>query len=713
MCKQIRIQRNHNWLRYTGLLFAIFCHEGLAQRAALPHSGDSSRVLSGSIPEVAIEAYQPENAQMSLSTISLSDVRTVPALFGETDILRMLQFKPGFSVGQEGTTELHVRGGSLGQNQVLFDGFTVYNPSHLFGFISVFNPDAVDGVNVFKGAFPSRYGGRLSSVIDVDGAKGNPDNFSASGGLGILTSRLTVSGPIARKRSSFLIGVRRTYVDLITRAINRANASDLSYSPIPDYNFFDLNGSFRIQAGENDQISFSGYYGHDDFRYLNREYGFLVKFDWGNTGFSGRWMHVFHPKLYGTVMGAYSDYQYRITNSLEGFGFQLGSRVRDLAGHLEFVWTPSSRHTVQFGGMLTYHRFTIARLQAKSEDQTVDFQAGKQFFGYEGAVYISDVWRLTDRLSIQSGLRLSGWYNRPAFFVGPEPRIAAHYRLRKGIKLNFSYSHMRQYMHLVSSTALSLPTDLWYPSTNLVRPQAADQLATGIEVKLTKEYTLTWEAWYKWMRRQLEFKDGAEIFGTKALDGEMVFGRGYAFSPIEFELNKKQGNLTGWIGYTLAWVRRGRFSGINNGGFFPPRFDTRHQISAVIKYHFNRRWEVSASAIYTSGNRAWLPSGRFTFQDVDGANPDPVVPVYGARNTFQAPAYTRCDIGVTYSWKTRRFKNDLVFSVYNVTNRRNLFFIYLDAQTEQKAGVTIPLSVKARQVSLFPILPSLTWNFNL
>lgn len=665
------------------------------------------------IQEVVIKANALEekirSTEMSVATISTREVKAVPALFGETDIIKILQLKPGFTPGSEGTTGLFVRGGNSDQNLIVLDEAVVYNPNHLFGFFSTFNSDAVKDLKVYKGGFPSQYGGRLSSVIDVRMKEGNNKKYTGSGGIGLISSRLTLEGPIQKDKSSFIVSGRRTYVDIFTRQVNKANADDPEYNKIPDYYFYDLNTKVNFKLSEKDRLFLSGYFGRDVFNFRDPTFNF--RFDWGNATGTARWNHVFGPKLFANTTFTFSDYRYQIQNILQGFSFSLSSNVKDANTKVDFYYQPNNKHTIRFGANATYHDFITARLKAGSDDGQVSFEAGREYDGMEYGAYVSDEWAATPKLKVNYGLRFSAWQNDPAFYANIEPRIAANYSVTDRLSFKGSYARMNQYVHLLASSGLSLPTDIWYPSTEGVKPEISDQVAIGTSFLVGKQVLITWEAWYKWLQNQVDFIDGAELFGNDELEGELAIGRGFAYSPLELEIEKKEGKLTGWIGYTLAWVKRGDFQSINNGNYFPPRFDTRHNFSVVATYELTKKWQFTATWVYSSGYVSWLPLGRYSVQDVPGAPFQTVVPVYGERNTYRYPAYIRGDLGIIYKWKKKRSEHDLTLSVYNVTDRRNPYFIYLDAEFDQTPLGDVPVGIQAKQVSLFPILPSLTWNF--
>ncbi len=667
--------------------------------------------------EITIVANQladkVKTTEMSVATISAKEAKALPALFGETDLLKIIQLKPGVASGSEGTTGIFVRGGANDQNLIVLDEAVVYNPNHLFGFFSTFNPDAVKDLKLWKGGFPAQYGGRLSSVIDVRMKEGNNKEYDVAGGIGLISSRLTVEGPIQKEKSSFIISGRRTYADIITRQINKANEGQAEYNPIPDYYFYDLNTKVNFQLTQKDRLFLSGYFGRDVFTFKNEDFNFL--FDWGNATGTARWNHVFGPKLFSNTTFTYSDYRYRLRNKIQGFSFSLGSNIVDANIKQDFYYQPNNRHTIRFGGNATLHDFRVARLKAGSDDGSVNFESGEDFKGTEFGAFVSDDWAVTDQLKFNLGARLSGWNNSTSNYARFEPRLAANYAFSDNFAVKASYARMNQYVHLLASSGLSLPTDIWYPSTDKVLPEQSDQVAVGATLLIKNKVLVTWEAWYKKLYNQIDFIDGAELFGQKNIETQLTTGDGYAYSPLELEIEKKDGKFTGWIGYTLAWVKRGRFPVINQGEYFSPRYDTRHNLTVVGLYSLNRHWQITSTFVYTSGINSWLPSGRFTFQDVAGANFQSVVPVYGNRNTFRYPAYMRADLGIVYKFKTRRSEQDLTLSVYNATDRRNPYFLYVDIQTTPAqvgtGTIDVPTAFQAKQVSLFPILPTLTWNF--
>lgn len=675
------------------------------------------------LEEVVVKANsfqeQLQSTEMSVEAISTKQVKNIPVLLGESDVIKVIQLKPGIPSGSEGTTGLFVRGGGGDQNLIILDEAVVYNANHLFGFFSTFNTDAVKDLKIYKGGFPAQYGGRLSSVLDVKLKEGNNKEFSGSGGIGLIASRLTLEGPIQKNKSSFIVSGRRTYVDLFTRAVNRANADKEDFSPIPDYFFYDLNTKINFELGEKDRLFLSGYFGRDVFGFEGDFFDF--SFDWGNATGTARWNHVFNPKLFANTTFTFSDYQYNIKNEVTGFSFDLGSNIRDANLKTDFYYVANPRNTLRFGANVTHHNFTVGRLKAGSTDGVVNFSAGEEYNGLEMGAYISDDFDVSDQLKLSTGLRLSGFYNDGTTYVNLEPRFASRYTLTEQWVLKASYARMFQYLHLVANSGVTLPTDIWYPSTERVRPQRSDQVALGVSYLLKRNYLINFETYYKNLDNQLEFVDGAQIFANDDLEEEFAIGRGEAYG-MEISIEKDEGKLTGWIGYTLAFVQRGDFETIDPAGnfaqqgYFSPIYDRRHDLSVVAVYELSPRLTATATFVYGSGDRRWLPGGRFTFQDIYGGNFEAVIPIYGDRNQFRLPDYHRLDLGLVWRFFPRWGESDLTFNIINAYDRRNTFFLFLEPQfeSEQDASgnaIEIPTRIAAKQVSLFPILPSVTWNF--
>ncbi len=648
----------------------------------------------------------------SVETIEARQAEVLPALFGEVDIIKTLQLKPGISSGSEGSSSLFVRGGSGDQNLVLFDRVNIYNPSHLFGFFSTFNNDALSSVDVFKGGFPAEYGGRLSSVLDITTRQPGNDKLSGSGGIGIISSRLTLDGPIVKDKINFLISGRRTYIDIFTELFNKTQADNEEFTPIPRYRFYDLNGKLTANLSDRDKLTFNGYLGADVFGF-NADF-ISADFDWGNRAGSLNWNHAFNDRLYFNTTAFFSRYKYHIANESGEFGFRLGSEIEDLGARWDLTFNHPQGQFIKAGIQWIQHKFTIGSFKIASEADDVEFSAGSSPEGQEFAAYLRDEFSPWKPIKLNIGVRYSGFLTRGHWYHNVEPRVSFAATINDRWNLKSSYARMNQYIHLVTSSGVSLPTDIWFPTTERVKPQVSDQYVIGFNYLISPSILLTNEYYYKNFQNQIELKDHSQIFVNDDFENEFTFGDGEAWGT-EIGLEKQMGKWTGWIGYTLAWVQRGNFKDIDGGAWFPPQFDRRHDLSVVSSYRFNDKWTISTTFVYGSGDKAWLPAGRFYLQDIDAYNNFPVVPIYQERNTITMPPYHRMDLSVVRSWKTNWGEHNLSLSIYNLYDRRNPYFIYLDTELEDvidgPQNLDIPIRVSARQVSLFPVLPSISWNF--
>lgn len=649
----------------------------------------------------------------SVENIDARVAEVLPALFGEVDILKTLQLKPGITSGSEGSSSLFVRGGSGDQNLVLFDGVTIYNPSHLFGFFSTFNNDALSSVEVYKGGFPAEYGGRLSSVIDVSSKNPGKDKISGSGGVGLISSRLTLEGPIVEDKVHFLISGRRTYIDLFTEMVNRSKKDDPDFTRIPQYRFYDLNSKVSARLSNRDVLTVSGYLGADVFSFKSDL--IAADFDWGNRAGSLNWNRSITERLFFNTSIFTANYRYNIINETGEFNFNLGSHIRDIGARWDMTYLHPKDHYIKGGVQWIQHKFKIGRFQAESTGDNIEFASGSNPQGQEFAAYLQDEFSIWNNFTLNLGIRYSGFLAEEQLYHSLEPRAALTTTLSDQFNLKTSYARMNQYIHLVANNGISLPTDIWFPTTDRVKPQISDQYVLGFNYLLSPSVMITNEYYYKKFQNQIELKDHAQIFINEDMESEFTFGSGEAYGT-ELSLEKKSGIWTGWIGYSLAWVQRGQFSDIENGAWFPPQFDRRHDLNVVSSFQFNDKWTVSATFVYGSGDKAWLPAGRFFLQDIDALGDFSIVPIYGKRNSITLPPYHRMDLSVVRSWKTNWGSHNLALSVYNLYDRRNPYFLYLDSEVANLEDVPrnleIPIRVTAKQVSLFPILPSISWNFN-
>ncbi|MBA2583398.1 MAG: TonB-dependent receptor [Bacteroidetes bacterium] len=666
-----------------------------------------------------------QSTEMGRIEMDVEQIKTLPAFMGEVDILKALQLLPGIQSAGEGNSGFYVRGGGPDQNLILLDEAVVYNASHLFGFFSVFNSDAVKNIQLIKGGMPANYGGRLASVIDVSMKEGNSKKLQVDGGLGLISSRLTIQGPLIKDTSSFIISGRRTYIDVLAKQFIK----DTSPFKGSGYYFYDLNGKVNYRISDKDRLFLSGYFGRDVFSYRNKKAGFNVDIPWGNSTASARWNHLFNDKLFMNATAIFSDYQFAFEAMQSDFEFRLFSGIRSWNGKVDFNWFPSIRHNVKFGANYNYHTFTPSNATAKQGDVIFDTGSITRLYAHEAAIYITDEFTITDKLSLNAGIRYSffrqvGPFNRfvkddrgettdTIFYNsgekvidhgGPEPRLSLRYALNRNSSIKASYTRNYQYIHMASLSAVSLPTDIWVPSTSLVSPQLGTQYAIGyFRNFFDNTFETSVELYYKEMKNQVEYKEGylPENGMFDNPDQGLTFGDGQAYGS-EFFIKKRKGKVHGWIGYTLSRTTR-IFPEINAGKEFFAKFDRRHDMSVVLIYDLNPKWTFSAIFIYGTGNAITLPVTRYT---IDGF----LISEYGARNSFRMPAYHRADVSVTYNTKREgKFRSSWNFSVFNVYNRYNPYFIYFDNAGDISKG---NLEVKAIQVSLFPILPSLTWNFS-
>ncbi len=661
------------------------------------------------LKEVVVEAnslvQKLNENRMSVEQLTSREAKLLPALFGEVDLIKTLQLKPGVQSGGEGSSGLYVRGGGPDQNLVLFDNALIYNPSHLFGFFSVFNPDAVRNVELYKGGFPAQFGGRLSSVLDINMNQGNNEKIGVNGGIGLISSRLSIDGPIVKDKATFLISGRRTYVDTFTRMLNKVNEGNKDYSPIPDYYFYDFNARLDYKPTPKDNISLSGYFGRDFFIFSDSDFKF--SFDWGNTMGVLNWRHTFNPSLFVNTSLSATGYKYSINNKIDVFNFSLTSDISDQTIKSDFNWLINDKHTLLFGAQATKHAFTVGRLNFDSDDDRLSFNSGNDYNASQFGVYVSNDFKVNAQLAVNYGLRLSGFHNSGKLYTALEPRASAKYSLSETATIKASFASMMQYIHLVANSGASLPTDIWFPSTKRVKPQRSQQVAAGFS-KLFGDgkYLVTNEVYYKWMHRQIDFRDGANLFVNDSLENEFLFGKGESYgNEIYFE--KIKGRTTGWLGYTLSWTDR-QFDEINDGRSFPTRYDRRHDISLVVLHQLNKRLSLTGAFTYGTGNAFSLPAARFAFQDVEGEDPT-VVPIYTDRNSFRLAASHRLDLGVVWKLKPRRGEADLTFNAYNAYNHRNPYFVYFEQLKDEQDKKTI--GFRAKQVSLFPVIPSVTYNF--
>lgn len=664
-----------------------------------------------------------KNAQMGKVDLSMNQIKNIPAFMGEIDLLKALQLLPGVRNAGEGNAGFYVRGGGPDQNLIILDDAVVYNPGHLFGFFSVFNADAIKNVSLIKGGMPAQYGGRLSSVVDVVMKDGNINKLQMDGGIGLVASRFSIQGPLKKDKASFIVSARRTYIDALVKPFVNKNSSFYGSG----YYFYDLNAKVNYKFSAKDRLYLSGYFGRDVFDFVSRKRSFETNIPWGNSTATLRWNHVFNRRLFANTTLVYNDYRFRFSAKQENFEVGLKSGIKDGTIKTDFDFYPLPNHKVKFGGMLTYHKF-IPNVASGRQDSVV-FRPNNESEKYatESAIYIQDDWEAGERLKINYGIRLTGFtqigpytryvrdnngnktdstvygnFSPVKNYGGLEPRVTLRYSLDETSSIKAAISRNYQYIHLVSSSGNTLPTDLWVPSTYLVSPQISWQYAAGYFKNFADNtYETSVEVYYKNMLNQLDYREGYTP-SLRDPEDEFVSGRGWSYGA-EFLVNKQKGLLTGWVGYTLSWTWR-KFAELNEGLKFPTRFDRRHDLSIVTNYELNRKWKFGAVFVYGTGNAITIPE-RFYF--INGV----LTQEYSRLNQYRMRAYHRLDLSATYTpipKKQRKVSGYWVFSIYNVYSRLNPYFIYFDEEGALSNG---DLRMTAKQVSLFPIIPSVTWNF--
>ena len=676
---------------------------------------DLNMVPDNILDEVVISSEKRNdnvvNAQMGVAKINLSEIRNVPVLFGERDILKTLQLLPGIKSAGEGNSGFYVRGGSTDQNLILLDEAPVYNASHLLGFFSTFNSDAIKDVSVFKGGMPAQYGGRLSSVLDIRMNDGNKKEYTAEGGIGLISSRLKLEGPIVKDKGSFMISGRRTYADAFL-----AFSGDSSIKNNTLF-FYDLNAKANYQIDEKNTIYLSGYFGRDELG-LSETFGF----GWGNTTATLRWNHLYSNRLFSNTSLIYSNYNYVIQNFLQENNFKVNSSIRDMNLKQDFQLALNNSHNIRFGLDLIHHTIAPGNITASASSSVNEVRVQKRK-GSEIAAYISDEWELNDKINLVYGLRTSSF-----FLVGPgnfyrydadgktnstrayakgelvknylnlEPRISASYQLNGLSSLKSSYTRNTQNLHLMSNSTAGSPTDLYIMSSNNVSPEIADQIALGYFRNLNEDkYEFSAEMYYKKMQGQIEYRSGTDLRGNRNVEADLLFGDGRAYG-IELFLKKRFGKINGWIGYTLSKTER-KFNDINNGQWFLAKQDRTHDVSLVGIYRASQRWTFSSTFVYNTGNAVTFPGGKYQLNNT-------TVFYYPERNSDRMPDYHRLDFSATLEGKPgKKLQSNWSFGIYNLYNRKNAYSIDFRDDPDDKS------KTQAVRTTLFGIIPSVTWNF--
>ena len=663
------------------------------------------------------------SAQMGQVDLSIEKIKQIPALLGEVDILKALQLLPGVRNAGEGNSGIYIRGGGPDQNLIMLDDAVVYNPGHLFGFFSVFNGDAVKNVTLIKGGMPAQYGGRLSGVIDVSMKDGNNNEFGVEGGIGLIASRLSIQGPIKKDKSSFIVSARRTYIDALAKPFIPKTANLYGSG----YYFYDVNAKANFILGEKDRIFFSGYFGRDVFDFNSTQRAFKTNIPWGNATGTVRWNHVFSRKLFANTTLVYNDYNFKFDATQYDFRVVLSSGIRDLNAKVDFDWYPAPEHKVKYGAQYTFHTFLPNQFSGEQGETPLPSQNADKKYGRETALFIQDDWEISEKLQVNGGLRWSGFSqvgpytrfntdadgnptdstkygrgDRVKFYNGFEPRLTFRYALNSTSSIKAGVTRNLQYIHLATNSASTLPTDLWVSSTYRVPPQNGWQYALGYFKNFEKnKWETSVEVYYKKMNSQIEYREG---FTPTLSDPEkdFVFGKGWSYGA-EFLVSKTRGRLNGWIGYSLSWTWR-KFADLNDGQKYPAKYDRRHDLSVVANYDLSKKWKFGGVFVFATGNAATFPE-RFYF--IEGV----LSQEFSRINAYRMPSYHRADVSFTYTRKPesiKKYKSSWVFGVYNVYSRLNPYFIFFAQDGSPTQGTQ---QIEAVQVSIFPIIPSVTWNF--
>ncbi|MGA0555770.1 TonB-dependent receptor [Larkinella sp. VNQ87] len=673
---------------------------------------------------------ESDSPQLGRIEVPMAQLSKIPALLGEKDVLKVIQLLPGVQKASEGNAGVYVRGGGPDQNLITVDEAVVYNPSHLLGFFSVFNGDALNRVELTKGGFPARYGGRLSSVIEMGMKEGDKNGFHGTGSIGLIASRLTLEGPLQKGRSSFLVAARQCYLGLLTQMVAPAPESGIpSRSGFGDY-----NAKFSFELGPRDQLTIGGYTGSDQFQTqrLSGDHTLEAGLNWGNTTGTLRWNHRFNRRVSAHTSLIYSQYRMQVANEevlntassgQAGMAFWLSYRsgIRDFSFKHDLNVYAGLAHQFRVGVQVTTHRFTPSAVVAASSETGSPLLDSRQHINVvESGVYAEDFWQPTERWRINGGLRISHFLHENGQYIRPEPRLSVAYKFPANWTVKGAYAQMNQYVHMLSSSGIGLPADLWVPVTDRVKPQQSEQWALGLAKDFKSDVALTVEGYYKTMTDNITYREGASFLlvdpsatgGKTRWEDNVTAGRGWSYGA-EVMLQKKTGRLSGWMGYTLSWTQW-QFAGLNDGRKFFPRYDRRHDFSLVGVYELSRRITVSGTWVYGTGQALTIPMSRYS---VSANNPAPNsnpftdthnVKDYGERNSFRAEAYHRMDFGLQYHVRRKNREGIWEVSVYNAYNRRNPFYYSLEGKVETDGK---PSKSVLYRYSLFPVIPTVSYTF--
>lgn len=692
--------------------------------------------LTEKLNEVVVTATESnggisvQDLEMSVNKLSMKSIEKLPALLGEVDVVKSLQFLPGVSSVGEGSSGFNVRGGSVGQNLILLDEAPIFNSSHMMGFFSVFNPDAVKDVKLYKGGIPAQYGGRLSSVLDVRLNEGNAKEVEVNGGIGMIFSRLSVEAPIVKDKSSFLLAARRSYIDVLADAVSD-NMDNLRL------NFYDITLKTNYKFNDNNRLYLSGFLGRDNFGFTEDS-----KFNWGNKTATLRWNHVVNSRLFANVSAVFSNYNYHLGfDEDDDDSYDWQSSITNYMIKPEFSYFISNTSELKFGLEGIYYQFNPSKISGVTNGTEVDNSLEKQYAA-EWAAYVSHKVELSSRVEMQYGLRWSHFsylgpgtaytYNDTiagerrsvvsetyyddgetiASYSNFEPRFSVKYTIDSDQSIKASYNRMSQYVHFISNTSASNPLNIWTPSTNNLKPTVGDQVALGYFRSLMGGmFEMSAEVYYKKSEDEVDYIDGAELLNNEYLEGDLLSGEGRAYG-LEFYLEKKRGDFTGWVSYTLSKAEV-QVDGINNGDWYPTRFDQTHNLKVVGAYEVNPQWSVTADFSMSTGTPTTFPDQRYVSQGI-------LIPYNSdnSRNDLRLSTYHRLDLSLRHEGRKykrngekRKVSDYWVFSIYNVYGRKNPFSIYF-SQSDDRVAAGSPIESEAHSVSIIgTMVPSFSYNF--
>ena len=675
--------------------------------------------------------------KMSAIEIPMNMIKNTPVLFGEADVLKTIQLMPGVQSGAEGFSGIYVRGGGPDENLLLLDGLSLYNAEHMLGLFSIFQPEAVKKVTLYKGSFPARYGGRTSSIIDVRTNDGNLHETHGTVGVGVLCDKFHLEGPIFKGKTAYSISARGMHTFLFDGILRAAKVP-------ANYYFFDMNGKLTHRFSDRDRLFLNAYYGRDIFHFMDedeyeitggsneyRKYDDKTHIRWGNLLTSARWNHVFNGRLFSNATVAFTDYRMRMgyttseksqdTKYFYKYKFDYGSGIRDLTAKIDFDYTPAPRHIIKFGGEYVNHAYipetytTVEKENDKGQmvtDTTYTNKKEKNRLGHEMSFYIEDDFTVGGWLTLNPGVHLAMFLTSGRTYWSPEPRMSAKVDFGKGVSVKAAYSRMAQYVHLLSSAQITLPIDLWVPITRNIKPVTADQYSLGLYYNGLPGWEFSVEGYWKEMHNVLEYKDGVSFMASsQSWEDNVVMGNGRAYG-IEFFIQKTMGKTTGWLGYTLAKSDRIFSNGlINNGERYPYRYDRRHNISLVVNQRLGKKWDLSAVWTFATGGTTTIPERESIVMLPDGTFTQ--IDYAPHRNNYRLPPSHRLNIGVNYHKKKRRGESVWNFGVYNAYNRLNPNFVYYKADTKGDSESSLyTRKAKLKSVTILPIIPSFSYTYN-